>query len=280
MQIRTVLLTGGSGLVGRTLAPLLTEQYEVTHIGLEDPGDGLPFVEADLCDSAAVAAACRGMDAVVHVAALHGRAWAEAGDDAGFAVNVVGTKNVLEAAATAGAQRVVFTSSIWATGHGADPPYLPIDEELPREPAELYGLTKTLGEEMCRYTTATHGVSTIVLRPGGIRPAETYGPGDAAYLVGAVDVRDVAAAHVLALQAPADVRHDVFVITADSPLCGLDPAAFRDDPVRALDTAVPGARQLAADGRLQIRADAEWYTVAKAKRRLGYRPQYGFVLGE
>lgn len=278
MQIRTVLLTGGSGLVGGTLAPLLAEQYEVTYIGVEDPGDGLPFVEADLCDSAAVAAACRGMDAVVHVAALHGRAWAEAGDDLGFAVNVVGTKNVLEGAAVTGTRRVVFTSSIWATGHGPEPPYLPIDEELPRQPAELYGLTKKLGEQMCRYTTAKHGVSTIALRPGGIRPADAYGPGDAAYLVGAVDVRDVAAAHVLALQAPPAPQHDVFVITADSPLCKADPVAFRADPAGALDAAVPGARRLVAAGKLQLHADMEWYTVAKAKQVLGYEPQYGFVV--
>ena len=278
MQIRTVLLTGGSGLVGRTLAPLLAERYEVTHLGVEDPGDGLPFVEADLCDSAAVAAACLGMDAVVHVAALHGFTWAQAGDDLGFAVNVLGTKNLLEGAAGAGAKRVVFTSSIWATGHGPDPPYLPIDEGLPREPAELYGLTKVLGEQMCRYASAKHGLSTIVLRPGGIRPAAAYRPGDACYLAGAVDVRDVAAAHVLGLQAPADMGHDVFVITADSPLCRVDPGAFREDPVGALDAVVPGAAQLAADGRLRLQADMEWYTVAKAKRELGYRPQYGFVV--
>ena len=277
-QIKRVLLTGGSGLVGKTLAPRLRERHEVTHFDLTDPADGLPFIEGDLRDSAAVAAACQGMDAVLHVAALHGQAWAEAGDDVGFEVNVVSTKNVLEGAAKAGARRVVFTSSIWATGHGPNPPYLPLDEELPRQPAELYGLTKVLGEQMCQYATAQYGLSTICPRPGGIRPAETYGPNQVCYLVGAVDVRDVAQAHVLALAAPLDMAHEAFVIAADSPLCEVKPEEFRGGPAGTLEVVVPGAADLVAEGKLELSPDWEWYTIEKARRLLGYDPQHNFYV--
>ena len=280
MNTKRLLLTGGSGLLGRTLAPRLTGRYEVTHFDVSDPGDGLPFTEGDLRDAGAVAEACRGMDAVLHLAALHGRAWESAGDDAGFAVNTVGTKNVLEGAAAAGGRRVVFTSSIWAAGHGPDPPYLPIDEDLPRAPAELYGLTKALGERMCRYTTSRYGVSTVVLRPGGIRPAEAYAPNAPGYLSVAVDVRDVASAHVLALEAGDDLRHDVFIVTADSPLCRVAPEAFRADPVAALESVVPGAARVAPEGGLELRRDMEWYTIAKARRVLGYEPEHNFRTGQ
>ena len=127
-----ILLTGGSGLVGRTMVPLLRDSYSVTHFDVADPGDGFPFVQGDLRDARAVADACKGVDAVVHVAALHGKAWKAAGDDESFDVNVVGTKNVLEAARQAGVARVVFTSSIWATGHGDPPaPYLPARASVP-----------------------------------------------------------------------------------------------------------------------------------------------------
>lgn len=273
-----VLLTGGTGLVGRTLAPLLRATCDVTHFDVADPGDGLPALVGDLRNPAQVAAACRGMDAVVHVAALHGKAWAAAGDDVGFAVNVAGTKNILEGAAAAGVQRVVFTSSIWATGHDAPPPpSLPITEELSRQPAELYGLTKRLGEQMCCYATAKYGLSTIVLRPGGIRPAEAYAPLQTGFLVGAVDVRDVAQAHALALSAPATLRHDVFIVTADSPLCRVAASAYRADPVGALEAVVPGVAALVQAGKLQLPA-GEWYSVAKAQRGLGYQPQFGFRL--
>lgn len=279
-ELRTVLLTGGNGLVGRTLAPMLRDTYDLTHFEMADPEDGLPFIEGDLRDSQAVADACKGIDAILHVAALHGRAWDEAGDEVGFEVNVIGTKNILEGAAQAGVKRVVFTSSIWATGHGVAPPYLPIDENLPREPFELYGLTKIVGEQICRYATSKHGLSTIVLRPGGIAPADAYAPNQVNYLAGVVDVRDVARAHVLALEAPEDMRHEVFVVTADSPLCKVDPHEFRADPVGTLDKVVPGAAQLASQGKLQLSPDLEWYTVAKAKAMLGYEPKHNFTISD
>ena len=279
-ELRTVLLTGGNGLVGRTLAPMLRDTYDLTHFEMADPEDGLPFIEGDLRDSQAVADACKGIDAILHVAALHGRAWDEAGDEVGFEVNVIGTKNILEGAAQAGVKRVVFTSSIWATGHGVAPPYLPIDENLPREPFELYGLTKIVGEQICRYATSKHGLSTIVLRPGGIAPADAYAPNQVKYLAGVVDVRDVAHAHVLALEAPEDMRHEVFVVTADSPLCKVDPDEFRADPVGTLDKVVSGAARLASQGKLQLSPDLEWYTVAKAKRMLGYEPKHNFTISE
>lgn len=278
MEINNVLLTGGNGLVGRSLAPMLTPSYSVTHLELTPPDDGLPCIKGDLRDSAAVAAACEGMDAILHVAALHGRAWAEAGDDAGFEVNVTGTKNILEGAARAGVKRVVFTSSIWAAGHGADPPYLPIDEVMPREPCELYGLTKILGEKMCSYATAKHGFSTIVLRPGGIRAPALCKPADACLLWAAVDARDVAQAHVRALEAPEDMLHDVFIITADTPLCRVDPEEFRREPAAALAKAVPGILPLLEQGEIQLAPEFEWYTIQKAKRLLGYAPQFNFRL--
>jgi len=278
MDVKKVLLTGGSGLTGRVLAPMLSSRYEVTHFEMKNPGDGLPFVEGDLRSPQDVTAACEGMDAVMHVAALHGRAWGEVGDDVGFDVNVTGTKNILEGAAKAGAKRVVFTSSIWATGHGNPPPdELPIDESLTRAPREVYGLTKILGEQMCRYAAANYGMSTIAVRPGGIRPAELYAPAEACYLFGAVDVRDVAQAHVLALEAPEDLRHDVFLATTDTPLCLVDPREFKARPAEVLESVAPGAGALVEQGKVEIPGEAEWYTVEKAKRILGYRPQYGFT---
>jgi nucleoside-diphosphate-sugar epimerase len=273
-----VLMTGGSGLVGRTLAPLLAGEHDVAHFDAADPADGHPFIRGDLRDRAAVEAACAGRDVILHIAALHGAAWRQAGDDAGFDVNVNGTRNILEAAVKQGVRRVVFTSSIWATGHGADTPYRPIDEDLPREPAELYGLTKKLGEAMCRYYAARSPLSVIVLRPGGIRPPEMHRPGDAAYLFGAVDVRDVADAHRLALEAPASMKMEVFIVTADSPLRKITAEDYRRDPAGALAGQVPGAGDAVRAGRLKLDPAAEWYSIARAERLLGYHPTRNFFL--
>ncbi len=271
-----VLLTGSNGLVGRALASLLAQDCNLRRSDVTEPADAV----GDLLDPDFVLEACRGMDGVVHTAALHGKTWAEAGDDVGFAVNVIGTRNVLEAARKADVRRVVFTSSIWATGHGTGAPYLPIDEDLPRRPAELYGLTKQLGEEICAYYTENHGFSTLCLRPGSILPADAPPQARRSLLTGSVDVRDVAQAHVLALRAPESILHERFVITAHSPLCDLETDEVWRDPVAALEQAVPGVASLLEEGSLELPPLREWYTIERARRLLRYEPAHNFNLND
>ena len=160
----------------------------------------------------------------------------------GIGISVVGTKNILEAARKNDVKRVIFTSSIWATGHLPNPaPYLPIDEGLPREPQELYGLTKKLGEQMCRYYSSRWGISTLCLRPGGIQPADTPIERRMGLLFAAVDVRDVAQAHALALDVTLSrLKHEVMIITADSPLCRIESGKFFEDPGSTMESLIPG----------------------------------------
>jgi len=275
-----VFVTGGSGLLGRHLVSMLRKRHEVVHFDCADPGDGLPWVQGDLRDSDAVAKACAGVDAIMHLAALHGGAWANAGDDVGFETNIVGTKNILEAARKNDVKSVIFTSSIWATGHPPNPtPYLPIDEGLPREPQELYGLTKKLGEQMCKYYSSRWGFSTICLRPGGIQPANTPFAGRLGLLFASVDVRDVAQAHALALEASPKLLHEVMIITADTPLCRIESGRFFDDPGSTLESLIPGINRALSEYNLPIPHQAEWFTIEKAKKILGYNPVYNFQLG-
>ncbi|MCD6361413.1 MAG: NAD(P)-dependent oxidoreductase [Armatimonadetes bacterium] len=274
-----VLLTGGGGLVGRRLAPLLRERHEVTHFDVRDPGDGLPCVEGDLRDAELVREACRGMDVVVHVAGIHGPAWRELGDHALFEINVTGTYNILQGAAQAGVRRVVFTSSIHATGRAPmPPPYLPVDEELPREPLDVYGLSKQLGERMCRYVAQVHGLSVIRLRPGWIAPEDADMPRQFTKVFYGVDVRDVAQAHALAVEAPADVRDEVMLVTAASPLCGVPAERYFADPAGTLERFYPGIRAMLEAGTLALPGQQEWHSIERARRLLGYRPRHNFEL--
>lgn len=102
-------------------------------------------------------------------------------------------------------------------------PYLPIDENLPREPFEIYGLTKKLGEQMCRYATEKYGLSTVCLRPGGIQPEDAPFERKRGLLFSGIEVRDVARAHVLALDADASTQHETLVIGPNNPLCKIHP---------------------------------------------------------
>ena len=58
---------------------------------MSDSDDGFPSIEGNLCDAYAVEQVCRGIDTVIHVAGLHGKTWADAGDNAGFELNIMGT---------------------------------------------------------------------------------------------------------------------------------------------------------------------------------------------
>ncbi len=275
-----VLLTGGGGLVGSRLAPMLAERHDVTHFEIADPGDGLPWIEGDLLGNGAVAAACEGMEAVVHLAAVHGRRWREVGDHAMFQTNVMGTHNILQGAVGAGVRRVVFTSSISATGHGNGPPApsLPIDEETPRGPSDLYGLSKQLGEQMCRFATARYGLSTMVLRPGYICAEDVPFERTIDFLFHMVEVGDVARAHLLALEAPEELSHGTFIVTADSPLARVEPLQFFADRAGTLEGLFPGIARHIEDGTLDASRGKEWYTIERARRVLGWEPKRGFEL--
>ncbi len=273
-----ILMTGAGGLVGSRISGLLRGR-DVTHFELSDPSDGFPCIEGNLCDAEAVEHACRGMDAVIHVAGLHGESWTDAGDNAGFELNIMGTQNILEGARKGGARRVVFTSSLWAAGHLPDPPpYLPIDENLPREPFEIYGLTKKLGEQMCRYATEKYGLSTICLRPGGIQPEDAPFERKLSLLFSGIEVRDIARAHVMALDADRGIGHEILVIGPDNPLCELQPSRYFADPLGCLDELFPGIRRLIEDRQISVADQAEWCSFEKAKRLIGYSPQYNFEL--
>lgn len=130
----TVAITGASGLVGGHVRDLLAASTDVDRVVAVDvraPSgrvpDGVEVREADVTDAGAVAAALDGADVVVHLA-FRVDPMADLGRMR--AVNVEGTRTVVEAAATAGARKVVVASSIVAYG-AHDDNDLPLTEESP-----------------------------------------------------------------------------------------------------------------------------------------------------
>jgi len=153
-----VLLTGAFGGVGTTIREHLGDEYEFTYLDQESP-DEEPTVEthvADIADYEAIRPAFEGQDAVIHLAAIPGEApWPEM-----LETNVVGTYNVIEAAADAGVGSVVFASSNSVIG-GYEDDHAPdlyergyplvLDADVPVRPSSLYGTAKALGEHLGRY---------------------------------------------------------------------------------------------------------------------------------
>jgi nucleoside-diphosphate-sugar epimerase len=127
----------------------------------------VPFLRAELTDEAALMRSFKGSEAIVHLAAVPSPYHAPPLEL--LDVNVDGTFHVLEAAIGAQVSKLVFASSGAATGFSFPararlPSYLPLDEQHPCEPDDVYGLSKLIGEAACARWTRAHGLSTICLR--------------------------------------------------------------------------------------------------------------------
>ena len=192
-----MLVTGSSGHVGRALTTRLEAAgWSVQRFDLADGHD--------LRDAAAVHAAARHCDAIVHAGAI-------AHDAAGtpdeiVATNVLGSWHVLAAAEDHGVGRVVYFSSgqVFGCAEGeGTPAYLPIDDDHPLRAARPYGMSKRLAEQMCEMWTARTGIPTVVLRPVLILDDDAleHVTEDQAELGAFVHLDDVAAAAQRALEA-------------------------------------------------------------------------------
>ena len=165
------LITGGAGFIGSNLAHALVARGESVRI-LDDFSTGRPqnlqgiedrveVLRGDIRDPAAVAQAVRGIEVILHQAALNSNPRSIKEPGATNAVNVDGTLRLLEAARAAGTRRVVYASS---SSVYSDGPPLPKTEDLPLSPKAPYGVSKLAAEQYCRVFTQVYGLETVSLR--------------------------------------------------------------------------------------------------------------------
>ena len=158
-----IAVTGGLGRLGRYVVRALSSHT----VRVLDIGAGSECVQADLRDLAALRAAVRGSEVVVH---LGGIDRSVATDDAEtMQVNAMGTWNLFEASLREGVRRVVHCSSSSVLGLDQSNPhmpprYLPIDEAHELRPTDAYGLSKFCGERIAE-AYSRRGLEVIVIRP-------------------------------------------------------------------------------------------------------------------
>lgn len=171
-----VLITGGCGYIGSALVPLLQESTAVGHVTILDNLDigspatlrradlgrsDLRFCEGDVRDYGTVESAMRGVDTVLHLAALTGAASTHDRAEETRAVNLEGTRNVLKAARKFDIQRVVFASSCNNYGRAEQ---RELDETVDAEPINPYAETKLAAEELLATYTDSYDIDTTALR--------------------------------------------------------------------------------------------------------------------
>ena len=144
-----VLVTGGSGRLGRILAKHLSDTYalRLTYNAHPFEAPGCEVVQMDLTDFDSVLRAMQGVQAVVHFGADSAlqTPWESTLNN-----NIVGTYNAYEAARQAGVPRFVFASSNHAAGFDIAEGKL-VGPDAPVRPDSLYGVSKVFGEALGRY---------------------------------------------------------------------------------------------------------------------------------
>ena len=318
----TVLVTGGSGFLGgHTVARALAAGHtvratvrkldradvvrELVSAAGVDPGDRLSFVEADLTADDGWADAARGVDFMLHPATPFPPMPPEDEDELIVPARD-GTLRVLRAARGAGVKRVVVTSSFGAIGYGH-----PASEYVYTE-ADWSNLDADLAPYIKSKTVAERAAWNLVERDGGpplavLNPVGIFGPalgpdlssslglvlalltgamqaGAPRLSFGAVDVRDVADLHLLAMAHPA-AAGERFIASAGDAISLLDAAEILRSrlgdraalvPTTELDDAIlraaaesnPGLRNEIPELGNRRHLDA-----GKAKRVLGWQPR-------
>ena len=192
-----VLITGGAGYIGGTVADLLAQSGHkpiifdnLSHGRRDLLPPGVEFIQGELADRAALeaifasaAAGNQPFDAVLHFAAL-----IEAGEsmlypERFFRNNTASTLSLLEAMLSSGPRRIVFSSTAAVYG---EPESVPIREDARLEPTNAYGESKLLVEHMLAWFNRIHGFRYASLRyfnvagapegPHGVTRGEAHTP--------------------------------------------------------------------------------------------------------
>jgi len=176
---KKVLVTGGTGLIGRPLVEMLIDRgAKVFVVSLDDPSRapyGCTFVRADLREFSNCISVCKDMDIIFHLAGIKGSPKMTAKQPASFFVpTITFNTNMMEAARRQGVLRYLFTSTVGV--------YAPAEifyeddvwKTFPSENDRFAGWAKRMGELQAQAYKIEYGWDKIAI----VRPANVYGPYD------------------------------------------------------------------------------------------------------
>jgi len=229
---------------------------------------------------------------VLHAATLHKPHIATHSRQDFIDVNITGTLNLLEEAASGNVATFVYTSTTSVFGDAlAPPPGEPaawVTEDVIPVPKNIYGVTKAAAEDLCQIFARNHALRTIVLRTSRFFPEEddarnvreAYADANAKtneFLYRRVDIEDVVSAHLLAADRAPSAGFAKYIISATTPFSRHDVADLRNRATQVVRRYVPEYEQEYARRSWTMVPDIDRvYANDKARAELGWQPRHDF----
>ena len=253
-----------------------------------------PFTDivGSVADRDLVRRALDGVGAVLHAATLHKPHVGSHSRQEFVDTNVTGTLNLLEEAVASEVDSFVFTSTTSAFGRAlAPPPGAPaacITEDVVPVPRNIYGVTKTSAEDLCRLVHQDHGLPCLILRTSRFFPEQddrdevraAYADENLKaneYLYRRVDLEDVVSAHLLALDRASAIGFGKYIVSATTPFTAGDLEELRSDAPAVVGRHFPGYEETyARRGWTMFESIERVYVNSHAREELGWSPRYDF----
>ena len=272
-----VLITGALGGIAQGgVIQVLEKNFELKLTDYKEPEKELKhkFIKTDIRDYLEVRKIVKEADAIVHLGAI-----ANPSEDPFliYSTNVMGTINLLESARQNNIKRFIYASSIHIYGLPFNPEYLPIDEEHPLNPCNPYALSKFLSEEAGRLYTKRYDFTFISLRIGSVfLRKESYNnlkkeniKDRQEVLWNHIHPRDIG--QLIKLSLLKDIKgFEAFNAVAD------DHTFPEISSLELIRRFFPLVKKINNKDNFLIRKEASLISIEKAKRILGYKPNYNF----
>ena len=305
--VNKVLITGANGFIGNTLMRYYKQQGTAV-IGVDLHGNGDDIIQGDIANPETISHLLEQCDVIVHTAALVSNAMK---DSDMWRVNVLATRNLIAAAKHHKVRRFVQISSIVAYGNTAQGE---LDEDYPvHADGGSYVLTKLASEHAVLAAQASGGIEVVILRPGDV-----YGPGSRPWIIAPLEaiaknqfmlpakgegffrpvyVDDLIRGIDLAVRHPA-AAGEIFNLSCEGyittkeyfashyqwlgkkgPMLVSTKVALAVSAIASKVADLMGNLNEASPATVAQLATKSWFSIKKAERILGWKPEIAFEEG-
>lgn len=275
--MKRILVTGSSGKLGKEIVRLLrTNNYDVLGIDLLKGETTNEII--DIRNSKLIKELTKGMDAIIHTAALHGKH-----NDLNYSrdkfidTNINGTNNLLSASIENGINKFLYTSttSIYGSAMVNSRQAVWVDEKLIPEPRDIYDITKLTCELLCKDYFEKEGIETTVLRVSRFLPEDDNTKANHRIYRG-LDEEDGAKGHQLVLEKKFN-SFEIYNISNDSPFKKEDLTELYSNPKKVICKYYPEAEEFYKKNNWKfLKRIDRVYSIEKAKKDFGYKPLKNF----